>query len=110
SRPRPCDGGWRACAWSNAGRAGRSGLRRSQPQRSDRRAAGSLKWRKPEVAILIASNEWTDQAVIEHVLAGETALFEVLMRRYNQRLYRLLRAWLLDSNEAEDVLQEAYVR
>lgn len=59
---------------------------------------------------MLASVEWTDQAVIEHVLAGETALFEVLMRRYNQRLYRLLRAWLLDPNEAEDVLQEAYVR
>ena len=28
----------------------------------------------------------SDEQVVTRVLAGETALFEVLMRRYNQRL------------------------
>jgi RNA polymerase sigma-70 factor (ECF subfamily) len=40
---------------------------------------------------------------------GETALFEILMRRYNQRLYRVARAILKDDGEAEDVMQQAYV-
>jgi RNA polymerase sigma-70 factor (ECF subfamily) len=51
----------------------------------------------------------SDEQVITRVLAGETALFEVLMRRYNERLYRAARAILRDENEAEDVIQQAYV-
>ena len=32
---------------------------------------------------------WTDIEVVERVEAGETALYEIIMRRYNQRLYRV---------------------
>jgi Sigma-70 region 2 len=53
---------------------------------------------------------WSDQQVVSRVLAGETALYELLMRRYNQRLYRVARAILHDDAEAEDVMQDAYVR
>ena len=53
---------------------------------------------------------WTDEEVVARVLAGETALFEILMRRHNQRLYRVARAVLRDDSEAEDVMQDAYVR
>jgi RNA polymerase sigma-70 factor (ECF subfamily) len=53
---------------------------------------------------------WTDEEVVERVLSGETALFEIVMRRYNQRLYRVTRAILRDDAEAEDVIQDAYVR
>jgi RNA polymerase sigma-70 factor (ECF subfamily) len=52
----------------------------------------------------------SDEQVVERVLAGETLLFEIIMRRYNQRLYRAARAILGDEAEAEDVMQEAYVR
>jgi RNA polymerase sigma-70 factor (ECF subfamily) len=48
--------------------------------------------------------------VVERVKAGDTALYEILMRRYNQRLYRVARAILRDVAEAEDVMQDAYVR
>ena len=40
---------------------------------------------------------------MERVRAGEKALFEELMRRYNQRLYRAARSILRDDHEAEDV-------
>jgi len=50
-----------------------------------------------------------DEQVVTRVLAGETALFEVLMRRHNERLYRTARAILRDEHEAEDVMQQAYV-
>ncbi len=53
---------------------------------------------------------WTDEEVVTRVLAGETALFEIIMRRHNQRLYRAARAILRDDAEAEDVMQDAYVR
>src|SRR4051812_7195395 len=52
----------------------------------------------------------TDEEVVARVLDGETPLFEVLMRRHNQRLYRVARAIVRDDAEAEDVMQEAYVR
>ena len=52
----------------------------------------------------------TDAELVRRIRAGETALFELVMRRYNQRLYRVLRSLLRDESEAEDVLQDAYVR
>lgn len=55
-------------------------------------------------------SELRDEEVVGRVLAGETALFEILMRRYNQRLYRVSRVILRDDSEAEDVMQDAYVR
>jgi RNA polymerase sigma-70 factor (ECF subfamily) len=51
----------------------------------------------------------TDEDVVERVRAGETALYEILMRRYNQRLYRVAFSILRNDGEAEDVMQEAYV-
>lgn len=51
-----------------------------------------------------------DEEVVQRVLQGETALLEILMRRYNQRLYRVARGIVADPAEAEDVTQEAYVR
>ena len=51
----------------------------------------------------------TDSEVVQRVLGGDTALFETLMRRHNQRIYRAVRAVLRSDDEAEDVLQQAYL-
>lgn len=51
----------------------------------------------------------TDSEVIARVLAGDTAIFELLMRRYNQRVYRCVRGIVKDDFEAQDVMQQAYV-
>ena len=56
---------------------------------------------------------WTDirdEEIVARILAGAVALFEVLMRRYNQRLYRVAVSILRNEAEAEDVMQEAYVQ
>jgi RNA polymerase sigma-70 factor (ECF subfamily) len=53
---------------------------------------------------------WTDEHVVTRVLQGEVLLFEVLMRRHNQRIYRAIRSILRDDSECEDVMQETYVR
>ena len=52
----------------------------------------------------------TDGELIERIRKGDKPLFEAVMRRYNQRLFRLARSLLRDDSEAEDVLQETYVR
>ena len=43
------------------------------------------------------------------MLTRQTALFEILMRRYNERMYRVARAIVREDGEAEDVMQHAYV-
>jgi RNA polymerase sigma-70 factor (ECF subfamily) len=50
-----------------------------------------------------------DLALARRAGDGDRTAFELLMRRYNRRLYRLARATLGDATEAEDALQEAYV-
>lgn len=52
----------------------------------------------------------SDEAIVSRVSAGETRLFEILVRRHNQRLFRTARAITGNDAEAEDVMQEAYVR
>lgn len=57
----------------------------------------------------IPTGELSDEEVVLRVVAGERELFELLMRRYNQRVYRSVRALLRNPDEAEDVMQQAYV-
>jgi RNA polymerase sigma-70 factor (ECF subfamily) len=52
----------------------------------------------------------TDSELIERIRGGEVSALEVLMRRHNRALYRTARAILRDDAEAEDVVQEAYLR
>jgi RNA polymerase sigma-70 factor (ECF subfamily) len=51
----------------------------------------------------------SDEQVVERVRGGDAALFEILMRRHNQRLYRVVRSVLRDEAGIEDVMQQAYV-
>jgi RNA polymerase sigma-70 factor (ECF subfamily) len=60
-------------------------------------------------AVLEQWNQLSDEEVVAQVLRGQTALFEVLMRRHNERVYRAARAIVRDELEAEDVMQQAYV-
>ena len=52
----------------------------------------------------------SDDLLVRRILGGEPALFERIMRRHNQRLFRAARAILNDDAEAEDVMQETYAR
>ena len=57
----------------------------------------------------VLAEPWTDQDVIDRVLAGDVQLFELLMRRHNERVYRAVRSILRDEAEAEDAMQAAYL-
>lgn len=50
-----------------------------------------------------------DAELVERVRAGERGLFEALMRRYNRRVYRVVRSILRDEAEAEDAMQQAWL-
>jgi RNA polymerase sigma-70 factor (ECF subfamily) len=51
-----------------------------------------------------------DAALARLAAQGDQDAFARIMRRYNQRLYRLAVSVMGDASEAEDVLQESYVR
>jgi RNA polymerase sigma-70 factor, ECF subfamily len=52
----------------------------------------------------------SDEDAVRRVLAGDKAAFELLMRRYNQRLFRIVRSIVRDDDEAEDLVQQTYVQ
>jgi len=68
-----------------------------QPRRLDAQAMGA------------ALNGLPDAEVVRRVLGGEPALFEVLMRRNNQRVFRTIRSVLRDDHESEDAMQQAWL-
>ena len=51
----------------------------------------------------------SDEVIIGKILAGEKALFEVLVRRYNQLLYTTARSFGLNHQDAQDMMQESHV-
>lgn len=52
----------------------------------------------------------SDLELVDRILAGDDALFELIMRRCNRLLFRLARAIVRDDDEARDVVQAAYIR
>jgi len=48
--------------------------------------------------------------IIERILEGEKELFEILIRRNNQKLYRTIRSYLKEDAEVEDVMQNSYIK
>jgi RNA polymerase sigma factor (sigma-70 family) len=58
---------------------------------------------------LVGSPTLSDEEVVRRVRAGEVALFEVLVRRHDARVYRTARAILRDEAEAEDAMQAAWL-
>ena len=51
-----------------------------------------------------------DNEIIRKILNGEKQLFELIMRKYNQRLFRIGISMLKDEDEVEDIMQETYIR
>ena len=50
-----------------------------------------------------------ESEVIKRILAGEKELYEILVRRNNQKLYRIIRSYLKEESEIEDAMQNTYV-
>jgi RNA polymerase sigma-70 factor (ECF subfamily) len=52
----------------------------------------------------------SDEALVARARARDGSAFELLMRRHNQRVYRVVRSVLRDDDEIEDVIQQAYMQ
>ena len=51
----------------------------------------------------------SDHEIITRILHGEKNLYSLIVRRYNQRLYRVAMSIINDDAEVEDVMQVAYI-
>ncbi|MEX2523609.1 MAG: RNA polymerase sigma factor [Gammaproteobacteria bacterium] len=51
-----------------------------------------------------------DRELVDRIRAGDYELFELVMRRYNRRLFLTARSILRSDSDAEDAVQDAYVR
>jgi RNA polymerase sigma-70 factor (ECF subfamily) len=63
-----------------------------------------------KVSDIISFQSLSDEENIRRVMAGEKHLYENIMRKYNQRLYRISMSIVNDSEEADDIIQSAYIK
>lgn len=59
---------------------------------------------------VIKNHKLEENQVIRRILGGENELYEILVKRNNQKLYRIVRSYLKDDAEIEDIMQETYVK
>lgn len=51
-----------------------------------------------------------ESEVVKRILSGEKELYEILVKRNNQKLYRIIRSYIKDDSEIEDIMQDSYVK
>ncbi|WFP61426.1 RNA polymerase sigma factor [Mesorhizobium sp. WSM4904] len=64
----------------------------------------------PAAAISAADAIASDMALVRRALAREAGAFRAIIKTHNQRLYRIARGVVRNDAEAEDIVQEAYMR
>jgi RNA polymerase sigma-70 factor (ECF subfamily) len=65
---------------------------------------------EPNATRAVELEALTDAQLVQLAQQRDGAAFRTIMQRNNRRLYRMARAVVLNDSEAEDVVQEAYVR
>lgn len=60
-------------------------------------------------SVKIVEKDLSDAEIAQRIGAGDEDTFRLLMRRYNQTLYRTARSILKDDAESEDAVQDAYL-
>ena len=65
---------------------------------------------RPSGSVSAGAPVLSDDELVERARVGDAVAFELIMRRHNRRLFRLARSILRSGAEAEDVVQETYVR
>ena len=65
---------------------------------------------KMEHREITAADTISDKEIIGRIIAGEKNLYALIVRRYNQRLYKVGMSILNDDAEVEDVMQVTYIK
>jgi len=65
--------------------------------------------KKTDMQETFVTDTISDHEIITRILLGEKNLYALIVRRYNQRLYRIAMSIINDDAEVEDVMQTAYI-
>jgi len=65
---------------------------------------------EPNATRVAGVNVLEDAQLVQLARQRDGTAFRTIMQRHNRRLYRMARSVVLNDSEAEDVVQEAYVR
>jgi len=52
----------------------------------------------------------SESDIIQRILSGEKEFYEILVRRNNQKLYRVIRSYIRDEAEIQDIMQNTYLK
>jgi RNA polymerase sigma factor (sigma-70 family) len=63
-----------------------------------------------KTVLLPDSSKLDDSVIVGRIINGEKELFEIILRRYNQKLYRVIRSFLRDSEDIQDAMQDTYLK
>lgn len=63
-----------------------------------------------KTVLLPDSSRLDDSTIVARIISGEKELFEIILRRYNQKLYRVIRTYLRDSEDIRDAMQDTYLK
>jgi len=55
-------------------------------------------------------SKFTDADIISRILAGEKPLYQLLLRRNNLKLYRVIRSYLKKHEDVQDAMQNTYLK
>lgn len=55
-------------------------------------------------------DSYSDELIVSKILEGDVELFEIIVQRYNQQLFRIVRGYVSDKKDAEDAMQSAYLK
>jgi RNA polymerase sigma factor (sigma-70 family) len=56
-----------------------------------------------------SGEQYSETVIIEKILSGESALFEVLIRRYNACLYKTGRSYNYGHEDTQDLMQDTFI-
>ncbi len=59
---------------------------------------------------LVTDSKSADQALVERVQQGDKAAFDLLVRKYQQKVLNVIMRYVRDPDEAQDVAQEAFIK
>lgn len=59
--------------------------------------------------MMVTTNQYSDIEVIQKILEGDVALFEILVRRNNPFLYKIGRSYNYNHEDTQDLMQDTFV-
>ncbi|MEO8584454.1 MAG: hypothetical protein ABI415_11690, partial [Flavitalea sp.] len=59
--------------------------------------------------VYLQEAKWADIDLVHAIIGGQKYLFEHIIRRYNQRLFRMGMSILNDNSQTEEAMQVAYI-